>query len=122
MAEGERRIPIETPSGSFEVWTRQVGRHPTRKLLLLHGGPGATHEGFEVFDEYLSPLGIEFYYYDQLGSYRSDQPDEPTLWQIERFVDEASRELGLALLVTLLRRPLIVPENRRPEHLASLVE
>ena len=41
---GVRRIPVETPSGTFEVWTRRAGAHPTVKVLLLHGGPGATHE------------------------------------------------------------------------------
>ncbi len=49
----ERRIEIETPAGTFSVWTRRVGQHPTRKLLLLHGGPGASYEGFEIFEEYV---------------------------------------------------------------------
>lgn len=87
----ERRIEIDTPKGTFTVWTRRVGSHPTKKLLLLHGGPGATHEGFEIFEEYLPPDGIEFYYYDQLGSYRSDRPDEPELWTLSRFVGEVEQ-------------------------------
>lgn len=87
----ERRIEIETPKGTFSVWTRRVGKHPTKKLLLLHGGPGATHEGFEIFEQYLPLDEVEFYYYDQLGSYRSDQPDEPELWTVSRFVDEVEQ-------------------------------
>ena len=87
----ERRISIRTPRGEFSVWTRRVGSHPTKKLLLLHGGPGATHEGFEIFEQYVSPDDVEFYYYDQLGSFRSDQPDAPELWTIERFVDEVEQ-------------------------------
>ena len=87
----ERRIEIETPKGTFSVWTRRVGKHPTRKLLLLHGGPGATHEGFEIFEQYLPLDEVEFYYCDQLGSYRSDQPDEPELWTVSRFVDEVEQ-------------------------------
>jgi proline iminopeptidase len=87
----ERRIEIETPKGAFTVWTRKIGKHPTKKLLLLHGGPGATHEQFQIFEQYLPPDGIEFYYYDQLGSYRSDQPDEPELWTVARFVDEVEQ-------------------------------
>src|SRR5439155_11421461 len=42
--------------------------------------------------------GFEYYYYDQLGSYYSDQPDEPELWDLPRFVDEVEqvrRALGL---------------------------
>ena len=43
-SEGVRRIPITTPSGTFEVWTKKLGDNPTMKVLLLHGGPGMTHE------------------------------------------------------------------------------
>jgi proline iminopeptidase len=67
-------------------------------LLLLHGGPGATHEYFEAFVSYLRAAGIEYYNYDQLGSAYSDQPDEPELWEVDRFVDEVDevrRALGL---------------------------
>jgi proline iminopeptidase len=91
LAGGVRMIPIETPKGSFRVWTKRIGNNPTTKLLLLHGGPGFTHEYFEAFDSYLPSAGIEYYYYDQLGSYYSDQPDEPDLWEIDRFVDEVEQ-------------------------------
>ena len=47
---GSRRIPITTPSGRFEVWTKRVGNNPSLRLLLLHGGPGSTHEYFEAAD------------------------------------------------------------------------
>ena len=60
-------------------------------MLLLHGGPGATSEYFEAFDSYLPAAGVEYYYYDQLGSGRSDQPYDPSLWEIERFVDEVEQ-------------------------------
>jgi len=91
LSGGVRMIPIETSKGSFRVWTKRIGNNPTTKLLLLHGGPGFTHEYFEAFDSYLPPAGIEYYYYDQLGSYYSDQPDEPDLWEIDRFVDEVEQ-------------------------------
>ena len=68
-------IPITTPRGSFKVWTKRIGNNPRIKVLLLHGGPGITHEYFEAFDSYLPAEGIEYYYYDQLGSYYSDQPE-----------------------------------------------
>ncbi len=93
---GSRRIPIETPHGRFHVWTKRVGHNPRIRLLLLHGGPGATHEYFEAFDSFLPQAGIEYIYYDQLGSKRSDQPDEPALWDIERFVSEVE-QVRLAL-------------------------
>ena len=88
---GVRMIPISTPKGEFRVWTKRVGNNPTVKLLLLHGGPGATHEYFEASDSFLPAAGIEYYYYDQLGSAWSDQPDDPDLWNIPRFVDEVEQ-------------------------------
>jgi proline iminopeptidase len=84
-------IPVRTPAGDFRVWTKRVGNNPGIKVLLLHGGPGATHEYFEAFDSYFPGAGIEYYYYDQLGSTYSDQPDAPELWQIARFVDEVEQ-------------------------------
>lgn len=98
-AGGIRMIPITTPSGRFNVWTKRTGNSPTLKVLLLHGGPGATHEYLLAFDSFLPQAGVEFYYYDQLGSGWSDHPDDPTLWTIERFVDEVEQvrtALGLA--------------------------
>lgn len=93
-----RLIPISTPKGEFKVWTKKVGDNPRIKVLLLHGGPAMTHEIYEVFGKHFPDAGIEFYYYDQLGSYFSDQPDEPALWQTVRFVEEVEqvrKALGL---------------------------
>lgn len=91
LAGGVRMIAIETPKGTFKVWTKRVGNNPTIKVLLLHGGPGATHEYLEAFDSYFPGAGIEYYYYDQLGSAYSDQPHAPELWEIARFVDEVEQ-------------------------------
>lgn len=88
---GIKMIPIETPKGSFKVWTKRVGNNPDIKVLLLHGGPGMTHEIYESFDGYFPQEGIEYYYYDQLGSYYSDQPDDLSLWDTARFVEEVEQ-------------------------------
>ncbi len=88
---GVKLIPVHTPAGNFRVWTKRVGNNPTVKVLLLHGGPGATHEYFEAFDSYFPAAGIEYYYYDQLGSAYSDQPDAPELWETSRFVEEVEQ-------------------------------
>ncbi len=88
LSGGVKMIPVTTPKGTFRVWTKRVGNNPKVKVLLLHGGPGATHEYLEAFDSYFPAAGIEYYYYDQLGSAYSDQPDEPQLWDVSRFVDE----------------------------------
>ncbi len=91
VSGGVKLIPIETPKGTFRVWTKRVGNNPRMKLLLLHGGPAATHEYFEGLDSCLPSAGIEYYYYDQLGSFYSDQPDDPELWEIPRFVEEVEQ-------------------------------
>jgi proline iminopeptidase len=88
---GIKMIPIETPRGTFKVWTKRFGNNPRMRLLLLHGGPGATHEYFECFESFLPSEGIEFIYYDQLGSAYSDQPDDSDLWTISRFVEEVEQ-------------------------------
>ena len=91
---GVKLIPIKTPKGTFKVWTKRFGSNPRIKLLLLHGGPGGTHEAFEAFEAFegfLPPEGIEFIYYDQLGSAYSDQPKDKDLWTTERFVEEVEQ-------------------------------
>jgi proline iminopeptidase len=85
---GVKMIPIQTASGTFNVWTKRIGNNPKIKLLLLHGGPACTHEYFECFESFLPQEGIEFIYYDQLGSFYSDKPTDTTLWRLPRFVDE----------------------------------
>lgn len=98
LAGGVRMVPVNTPVGTYRVWTKRTGNNPDLKVLLLHGGPGATHEYLEACDGYLPAAGVEYYYYDQLGSGHSDQPGEPTLWELDRFVDEVEqvrRALGL---------------------------
>lgn len=91
LSGGVRMIKIQTHAGEFKVWTKRVGNNPRIKVLLLHGGPGASHEFFEGFDSFFPKAEIEYYYYDQLGSYYSDQPQDDTLWEIDRFVEEVEQ-------------------------------
>ena len=88
---GVRLVPIHTPKGDFHVWIKRNGHNPHLKLLLLHGGPGATSDYFAAFDTYLPAAGIEYYDYDQLGSGRSDHPDDDDLWTTDRFVSEVDQ-------------------------------
>ena len=83
-------IKLIRVDGKYNVWTKRVGSGRI-KMLTLHGGPGCTHEYFECFEDFLPQAGIEFFYYDQLGSAYSDQPDDPSLWTVDRF-REASIE------------------------------
>jgi proline iminopeptidase len=88
---GVKMIPINTPVGAFKVWTKKFGNNSKMKVLLLHGGPGGTHEAFESFESFFPQEGIEFYEYDQLGSMLSDHPTDSSLWTTERFVEEVEQ-------------------------------
>jgi proline iminopeptidase len=88
---GIKLIPIQTPGGKFNVWTKRFGNNPTIKVLLLNGGPGATHEYFECMESFLPNEGIEFIYYDQLGCGNSDNPKDTSLWDLPRFVEEVEQ-------------------------------
>lgn len=88
---GVKVVQINTPKGKFNVWTKRIGNNPKIKLLLLNGGPGATHEYFECMESFLPAEGIEFIYYDQLGTGNSDNPNDPALWDLPRFVEEVEQ-------------------------------
>jgi len=88
---GIKIIPIETPKGKFNIWTKTIGNNPKIKVLLLNGGPGGTHECFESFESFFPAEGIEFIYYDQLGCGNSDNPKDETMWDLARFVEEVEQ-------------------------------
>lgn len=88
---GVNRIPIHTPKGTFHVWTKRIGNNPAVKVLLLHGGPGGAHDAFECFESFFPQEGIEFIYYDQLASGNSDNPNDTTLYDLSRYVDEVEQ-------------------------------
>lgn len=74
----------------------------SRTLLGLHGGPGAS-------SRYLDRLGevvggdLKLILYDQLGGGDSDRPEDPSLWQIPRFIREVEtvRNILAGDIVTL---------------------
>lgn len=94
--EKEGYVPVD----GYRVWYRSVGggEGEHTPLLILHGGPGVPHDYLENL-EALASETQRVIFYDQLGCGRSDQPDDTSLWRVERFVEELAtvrRELGLA--------------------------
>jgi proline iminopeptidase len=92
---GIRMVPVA--GGKYKVWTKRMGSGPI-KVLLLHGGPGFSHEYLEAMESFLPEAGIEMYYYDQLGCNNSDHPGDTSLWTLPRYleeVEEVRRGLGL---------------------------
>jgi proline-specific peptidase len=76
---------LDVPGG--KVWYRAVGEQAdATPLLCLHGGPGFTHHYLEALEALADRRRVIFY--DQLGCGRSDRPDDPALWTVERFVAE----------------------------------
>jgi proline iminopeptidase len=88
---GVQMVQISTPKGKFNVWTKKIGNNPKIKLLLLNGGPGATHEYFECMESFLPAEGIEIIYYDQLGCGNSDNPKDTSMWSLPRYVEEVEQ-------------------------------
>jgi len=84
-------IPIQTPAGTFKAWTKTIGSNEKIKVLLLHGGPGTTHEYVECFEDFFPKENIEFIDYDQLGSAYSEPVTDESLWDIDRYVEEVEQ-------------------------------
>lgn len=88
---GVQVISVNSPKGKFNVWTKKIGNNPKIKLLLLSGGPGASHEYFECMESFLPAEGIELIYYDQLGTGYSDNPKDTAMWNLPRYVEEVEQ-------------------------------
>jgi proline iminopeptidase len=57
---GIRMIPIKTPVGEFNVWTKRFGNNRRIKVLLLHGGPAAGHEYMECLKVFFQKKVLNF--------------------------------------------------------------
>ncbi len=86
----------------YRTWYRIVGEANPEKapLVLLHGGPGSTHNYFEVLDSFAEEDQRQLIMYDQLGCGNSYLDGHPELWTRETWVRE---------LITL-REELKLPE------------
>lgn len=77
------------PFKGFKTYYRIVGE-PTegkKPLVLLHGGPGSTHNYFEVLDKVASS-GRQLIMYDQIGSGNSFIEGHPELYNAETWIEE----------------------------------
>lgn len=87
------------------TWYRSVGKNAPGRLplLLLHGGPGATHQYLEPLAE-LATFGRRVIFYDQIGCGKSDHPPDAAFYTVETFVAEIDAlrdQLGLGELHVL---------------------
>lgn len=75
---------VNVPGG--RVSYRIMGGGSKTPLLLLHGGPGGRSCVFSVLGELATDRPVILY--DQLGSGRSERPNDLALWRTDRFVEE----------------------------------
>lgn len=77
------------PFRGYQTYYRMVGERVEGKspVLFLHGGPGSTHNYFEVLDP-LAEQGYQLVMYDQLGCGKSYVEERPDLWTAKTWVEE----------------------------------
>ena len=124
------------PFGDWQTWYRvtgdleatlAAGRAP---LVVLHGGPGATHD-YTLRIARIAETGRAVVHYDQLGCGRSTHlPDQPAdFWTVQLFLDELDAllaHLGIAERYAVLGQSwggMLGAEHaiRRPAGLTALV-
>lgn len=67
-------------------------------VFCLNGGPGMGCDYVRESHSWLADHGYRAIFFDQLGCGESDRPDDPSLWTLERYVEETEtvrRALGL---------------------------
>lgn len=118
MKAEEGKIDVD----GHQVWYHRIGDGGI-PLLTLHGGPSAAHDYLESLEGLATARVVIFY--DQLGCGRSDQPDDRSLWRIERFVavgryDELTPVCAETLHRGILNSRMVVFEESA--HMAHLEE
>ena len=88
-----------TPFEGFKTYYRIVGEKTPGKapLVLLHGGPGSTHNYFEVLDK-IAETGRQVIMYDQIGCGNSFVEGHPELFNADTWIKELielRKHLGL---------------------------
>ena len=77
------------PFMGYQTYYRIVGKTEEGKspIILLHGGPGSTHNYFELLDR-VAETGRAVIMYDQLGCGNSFVEGHPELWTPETWLNE----------------------------------
>ena len=77
------------PFMGHHTYYRTVGERTDKApLILMHGGPGSTHNYFEVLDRVAEEDGRMLVMYDQIGCGNSYVDGRPELWTAETWVNE----------------------------------
>lgn len=118
--------------GSGATWYRVTGdmRACGLPLIVLHGGPGSTHDYLDSFKD-LAFAGRAVIQYDQIGNGRSDHAEDrsPGAWTVNVFLRQLKEfiaHLGIGARYALLGHSwggMLAAEHavRRPTGLKALV-
>lgn len=119
------------PFLEYRTYYRIVGKKNGNKkpLVLLHGGPGSTHNYFEVLDRLAEEDGRELVMYDQLGCGNSYVENRSDLWNAGVWIEELRclrKYLGLEEMHLLGQswggmQTLEYVCNYKPEGLKSII-
>lgn len=119
------------PFLGYKTYYRVVGRNTGNKkpLVLLHGGPGSTHNYFEVLDRIAEEDGRQLVMYDQIGCGNSYVENRPDLWNSKVWIEELielRKHLGLDEIHLLGQswggmQTLEYVCNYKPEGLKSII-
>lgn len=128
---------VALTEGQFEwaegrTWYRVMGSLGSGiPLVVLHGGPGASHDYCEPIGDLIAATGRPVVLYDQLGCGLSEHlPDKPSdFWTVQLFKDELTgllAHLGIASQYHLLGQSwggMLGMEHalEQPDGLVSLV-
>ena len=119
------------PFLEYKTYYRVVGKNTGNKkpLVLLHGGPGSTHNYFEVLDRVAEEDGRQLVMYDQIGCGNSYVENRPDLWNSKVWIEELielRKHLGLDEIHLLGQswggmQTLEYVCNYKPEGLKSII-
>lgn len=119
------------PFLGYKTYYRVVGKNTGNKkpLVLLHGGPGSTHNYFEVLDRIAEEDGRQLVMYDQIGCGNSYVENRPDLWNSKVWIEELielRKHLGLDEIHLLGQswggmQTLEYMCNYKPEGLKSII-
>jgi proline iminopeptidase len=100
-AKPEASEPQFVPAGDVRLWVRSVGAGPT--LVVINGGPGASHHAIARLESLASP-SLRVVLYDQRGMGGSSAPADDGAYRLDNYVadlDAVRDGLGVAKIHVL---------------------
>jgi proline iminopeptidase len=71
----------------YNLWVQQAGQGKT-KLLVLPGGPGDSHRGYEPFRQLLPQQDVQVFILDMIDCGLSDRTQNSVYWSLANFVED----------------------------------